>query len=80
MNTMNETLASWRRELSDELTERILPFWVAMLDRRSGGISFPGRVDGYGRPHYDAGVGPSSRHACYGSSRPHIERRDARRP
>ncbi len=57
MNTMNETLASWRRELSDELTERILPFWGALLDWRSGGISFPGRVDGYGRPHHDAGVG-----------------------
>lgn len=47
-----EKLAS---ELSDELRNDILPFWIGLIDRKNGG--FYGRMDGMGILHPDAPKG-----------------------
>lgn len=51
---MKTLLAHWKEELTEELTGNILPFWLGMIgpDGR-----FPGRIDGRGTAHPEAGVG-----------------------
>lgn len=50
---MNTDLLRWKKELSDELTGDILPFWINFL---GDGKPLCGRIDGHGVPHPEAGI------------------------
>lgn len=51
---MNNTeLLCWKQELSDELTNDILPFWIDFL---GAGKPMCGRIDGHGNRHPEAGI------------------------
>lgn len=54
MTKQHVNMSGWAEELSNELTGNILPFWCSFL---GDGDSFPGRVDGHGVVHSEAGKG-----------------------
>lgn len=49
---MKKLLTHWKTALAEELTGGILPFWLELL---GDGTHFPGRIDGCGRAHPEAG-------------------------
>lgn len=49
---MKKLLTHWKAALAEELTGNILPFWLALL---GDGTHFPGRIDGRGQRHPEAG-------------------------